>query len=318
MIGLVRVALRRPYTMAIAALLIMLMGMLSVQRMLVDIFPTIDIPVVFVAWSYNGLSAEDMERRVVLISERSYSTTVNGIDRIEFAVDPRHRHPEDLLPARQRHRRRDRADFGAEQRHPAHRAAGHVAAEHHPVQCLERAGGAGHAREQDAARAAAVGLGQQLPAAAAVHDSRRVDARRLWRQEPADHRRGRPGEDRDQGPVADGRRQRARRDERHHSGRHRPHRAEGIQRSAQFEPAAGLAVQRSAGRHARRHSGSAERRRQGQRQLRAADQHRPHQRPARELRSGAEEFDRLDAGGGGRRPRHAARHSGDGAGRAAA
>lgn len=88
MIGLVRVALRRPYTMAIAALLIMLMGVLSVQRMLVDIFPTIDIPVVFVAWSYNGLSAEDMERRVVLVAERSYSTTVNGIDRIESLSIP--------------------------------------------------------------------------------------------------------------------------------------------------------------------------------------------------------------------------------------
>src|SRR5215813_10692408 len=88
MIGLVRIALRRPYTMAISALLIMLMGTLSVQRMLVDIFPSIDIPVVFVAWSYNGLSAEDMERRVVLVSERSYSTTVNGIDHIESLSIP--------------------------------------------------------------------------------------------------------------------------------------------------------------------------------------------------------------------------------------
>ena len=88
MIGLVRIALRRPYTMAIAALLIMLMGVLSVSRMIVDIFPTIDIPVVFVAWSYNGLSAEDMERRVVLVSERSYSTTVNGIDHIESLSIP--------------------------------------------------------------------------------------------------------------------------------------------------------------------------------------------------------------------------------------
>ena len=88
MIGLVRTALRRPYTMAIAALLIMLMGALSVSRMIVDIFPTIDIPVVFVAWSYNGLSAEDMERRVVLVSERAYSTTVNGVDHIESLSIP--------------------------------------------------------------------------------------------------------------------------------------------------------------------------------------------------------------------------------------
>src|SRR5262245_16308071 len=88
MIGLVRIALRRPYTMAIAALLIMLGGYLAVSRMVVDIFPNIDIPVVYVAWNYPGLSAEDMERRVVLVSERAYSTTVNGIERIESMSIP--------------------------------------------------------------------------------------------------------------------------------------------------------------------------------------------------------------------------------------
>ena len=88
MINLVRMALRRPYTMAIAAMLIMLMGAISVTRMVVDIFPTIDIPVVYVAWSYNGLNAEDMERRVVLVAERAYSTTVNGIERIESLSIP--------------------------------------------------------------------------------------------------------------------------------------------------------------------------------------------------------------------------------------
>jgi multidrug efflux pump subunit AcrB len=74
--------------MAIAAMLIMLMGFISVTRMIVDIFPTIDIPVVYVAWSFNGLNAEDMERRVVLVSERAYSTTVNGIDHIESLSIP--------------------------------------------------------------------------------------------------------------------------------------------------------------------------------------------------------------------------------------
>jgi multidrug efflux pump subunit AcrB len=83
MIGLVRLALRRPYTAAIASILILLMGGLALTRMIVDIFPIIDIPVVLVVWNYPGLAAEDMERRVVLVSERSYSTTVNGIDRIE-------------------------------------------------------------------------------------------------------------------------------------------------------------------------------------------------------------------------------------------
>src|SRR6266566_7638978 len=85
---LVRLALRRPYTIAVSCLLIMILGVLSLTRMTVDIFPAIDIPVVAVVWNYPGLSAEDMERRVVLISERAYSTTVNGIERIESLSIP--------------------------------------------------------------------------------------------------------------------------------------------------------------------------------------------------------------------------------------
>src|ERR1700690_800274 len=88
MIGLVRLALRRPYTSQSAARLIVLMGALSVTRMIVDIFPVIDIPGVLVVWNYQGLTTEDMERRVVFISERAYSTTVNGISRIESQSIP--------------------------------------------------------------------------------------------------------------------------------------------------------------------------------------------------------------------------------------
>src|SRR5579872_3344100 len=85
---LVRTALRRPYTVAVASLLVILLGVLSISRMVVDIFTVINIPVVIVVWNYPGLSAEDMERRVVLISERAYSTTVNGISRIESESIP--------------------------------------------------------------------------------------------------------------------------------------------------------------------------------------------------------------------------------------
>ncbi|HMK34922.1 MAG TPA: efflux RND transporter permease subunit [Desulfomonilaceae bacterium] len=85
---IVRLALRRPYTVAVMSLLILVMGVLSLSRMIVDIFPIIDIPVVIVVWNYPGLSPEDMERRVVLISERAYSTTVNGIQRIESQSTP--------------------------------------------------------------------------------------------------------------------------------------------------------------------------------------------------------------------------------------
>src|SRR5438552_1022490 len=85
---IVRLALRRPYTVAVMCILIFVMGVLSLSRMIVDIFPAIDIPVVAVIWNYPGLPAQDMERRVVLISERAYSTTVNGIERIESQSIP--------------------------------------------------------------------------------------------------------------------------------------------------------------------------------------------------------------------------------------
>ena len=85
---IVRLALRRPYTVAVAAMLILVLGFLSMSRMIVDIFPVIDIPVVIVVWNYPGLSPEDMERRVVIIAERAYSTTVNGISRIESQSIP--------------------------------------------------------------------------------------------------------------------------------------------------------------------------------------------------------------------------------------
>ena len=80
---IVRLALRRPYTVGVMCLLVMLMGFLSIRRMSVDIFPSIDIPVVAVVWTYNGLAPEEMERRVISLSERALSTTVNGIQRIE-------------------------------------------------------------------------------------------------------------------------------------------------------------------------------------------------------------------------------------------
>jgi multidrug efflux pump subunit AcrB len=80
---IVRLALRRPYTVAVFSALILIGGILSATRLRTDIFPSIDIPVVIVVWNYPGLSAEDMERRIVLISERAYSTTIDGITHIE-------------------------------------------------------------------------------------------------------------------------------------------------------------------------------------------------------------------------------------------
>jgi multidrug efflux pump subunit AcrB len=88
MMWIVRLALRRPYTIAVMALFILIMGILSIRAMLVDIFPTIDIPVVCVVWNYPGISAEDMEKRVILIDERAISSTVNGVSKIESSSTP--------------------------------------------------------------------------------------------------------------------------------------------------------------------------------------------------------------------------------------
>jgi multidrug efflux pump subunit AcrB len=80
---IVRFALRRPHSIAVMALLMLVLGVLSFSRMNADIFPVINLPVVEVIWSYPGLSALMMERRMVWISERAFSTTVNGIEHID-------------------------------------------------------------------------------------------------------------------------------------------------------------------------------------------------------------------------------------------
>ncbi len=80
---IVRLALRRPYTFVVFALLIVILGVYSILSMPTDIFPNIDIPVVTLVWSYTGLSAEQMANRLVYPSERGLTTTVNDIEHIE-------------------------------------------------------------------------------------------------------------------------------------------------------------------------------------------------------------------------------------------
>ena len=80
---IVRLALRRPYTFTVMALLIVILGLLAGLGMAKDIFPSIDIPVVSVVWSYGGLTPDEMEKRIVFLSERSMTTTVNDIEHIE-------------------------------------------------------------------------------------------------------------------------------------------------------------------------------------------------------------------------------------------
>src|SRR5271154_2520491 len=83
MMWIVRLALNRPYTFVVMSVLILLLGLYSIIRTPVDIFPSIDIPVVTVIYQYNGISAEEMERRIVTVAERTISSYVNDIEHIE-------------------------------------------------------------------------------------------------------------------------------------------------------------------------------------------------------------------------------------------
>jgi len=80
---IVRLALRRTYTFVVVALLIAVLGAVSIYRMSTDIFPNIDIPVVSVVWSYTGMPAEEIESRIILINERVLTASVNDIEHIE-------------------------------------------------------------------------------------------------------------------------------------------------------------------------------------------------------------------------------------------
>ncbi|MEI6358010.1 MAG: efflux RND transporter permease subunit, partial [Verrucomicrobiota bacterium] len=80
---IVRLALRRPYTFVVAALVLLLLTPLVLLRTPTDIFPSINIPVISVIWQYQGLSAQEIEQRILYIHERSLSATVNDIEHVE-------------------------------------------------------------------------------------------------------------------------------------------------------------------------------------------------------------------------------------------
>ncbi|MEH1941256.1 MAG: efflux RND transporter permease subunit [Nostoc sp.] len=80
---IVKIALRLPYTFAIAALMIAILGVVTIFGTAVDIFPAINIPVVSIVWTYTGTTSEEMAERIVTISERAMTTTVGDIEHIE-------------------------------------------------------------------------------------------------------------------------------------------------------------------------------------------------------------------------------------------
>jgi multidrug efflux pump subunit AcrB len=83
MLAIVKLALNRPYTFVVAAMLILLLGTLAALRMPVDIFPSINIPIIAVSFQYQGLPPDQMSGRVITPFERALTTTVNDIEHIE-------------------------------------------------------------------------------------------------------------------------------------------------------------------------------------------------------------------------------------------
>lgn len=88
MIGIVKIALRRPYTFVVVAVLILIFGVTAAVRTPTDIFPNINIPVISVVFSYTGLPPDDMQGRIVTFYERALTTSVNDIEHIESQSIP--------------------------------------------------------------------------------------------------------------------------------------------------------------------------------------------------------------------------------------
>ena len=86
--SLVAKALKQPYSSLVGALLVLVLGLAAVVSTPTDVFPVIDIPVASVIWAYAGASPDDMEKRIVTIAERSYTTSVNDIEHIESQSMP--------------------------------------------------------------------------------------------------------------------------------------------------------------------------------------------------------------------------------------
>ena len=138
---IVSLALRRPYTFIVLALVIMLLGVFTILRTPTDIFPNIKIPVVAVVWNYTGLSPERDGNRIVA-AVRAQRADDHGQRRRahRVAVAQRHRGRQVLLPAgRQRGPGRARRSPASRRPCCAHAAARHAAAVHPRLQRLERA-----------------------------------------------------------------------------------------------------------------------------------------------------------------------------------
>ena len=292
---IVRVALNRPYTFVVLALLILGVGPLTIARTPTDIFPNIDIPVVAVIWNYGGLSAQEMADRIISNFERSLTTAVNDIEHIEsqslrgISVVKVFLQPGakiDLAVAQTTavsQAMLRQAPVGTTPPFILTYNASSV-----PIIQLALSG-------QRPVGAAAVRPRRQLHPPAAGDGIGRGDSLAVRRQAAADS-----GGPRSRGAA--GRRPRAgRRGQRDHPAepdpavRHLEDRIVRIRRRPQRQPANRRRAERPADQDGRLDADLHPRRRARAQRLSAADQHRPRRRPARGADGDSEDRQRLDA-----------------------
>ena len=233
---IVLIALRRPYTFVVLAVIIALFGVRAALLTPTDIFPNINIPVVSVVWTYTGLLPNDMSGRVIYFYERYLTAQVGDIEHIESQSLSGYGVVKIFFQKNVNIAAALAQVTAASQTVLKLSASRHHAALRAELQRLERADSAARAVEQEAAADAVVRPRAELHPAAARHGRRRGGALALRRQDPAG-----PGRSRSAGhagPQRFGRRCRQRRlgAEPDPAGRRREDRQVRLERRAQRQP----------------------------------------------------------------------------------
>ena len=146
-------ALRRPVTVMVAVVAVALGSGLAVRRMPVDIFPSLNLPVIYVCQPYGGMDPAQMEGLLTNYYEYHF-LYISGIHHVEIAERPGHGPDEAVLPSRHRHGPGDGRDDRLRQPLAGLHAAGHRLAVRHAVRHRQRAGRLPRALERDASRSA--------------------------------------------------------------------------------------------------------------------------------------------------------------------
>src|SRR2546427_377865 len=185
---IVRVALRRPYTFIVLALLILILSLVIILRTPTDIFPNIDIPVIAVAWQFTGLNPEELEGRLTTGFERMLTTTVDNIEHIESTTVNGQTIVKIFTAAECEPRHGQRTGDGHLPDSSATVADQHFAPVDHQLQRLKRADSPTHPLRTGPLRAAAQRPRFEFLTTPAHHSSRRLDSlsllTKVWLQVP--------------------------------------------------------------------------------------------------------------------------------------